>query len=155
MTTSHPSRPTLAARWAATAPYLQSLVRIVAGLLFMLAGTMKVFSFPVGTAIPIKLASQIGVGGVLEVACGALLLLGLFTRPAAFLMAGQMAVAYFHFHFPKSFWPVMNGGVASVLYCFIWLYISAAGPGPVSVDAWRAARVRAVNGAGSPRQQPG
>jgi putative oxidoreductase len=131
------NRSTLGDRWAAAAPYLLSLLRIVAGFSFMLAGTMKVFAFPTGTPFPIKLGSQVGVGGILEVACGALLLLGLFSRPAAFLMAGQMAVAYFQFHLPKGFWPVVNGGVAAVLYCFIWLFISAAGPGPISVDAWR------------------
>jgi putative oxidoreductase len=125
-------------RWAAAAPYLLSLLRIVAGFLFMLAGTTKVFGFPTASPFPIKLASQIGVGGILEVACGALLLLGLFSRPAAFLMAGQMAVAYFQFHSPKGFLPVVNGGVAAVLYCFIWLFISAAGPGPISLDALRA-----------------
>lgn len=69
---------------------------------------------------------------------GALLLLGLFTRPVAFLLAGEMAVAYFQFHFPKSFWPTVNGGVSAALYCFIWLYFWAAGAGPWSVDAKRA-----------------
>jgi putative oxidoreductase len=128
-------RSTVAARWASFTPYFHSLLRIVAALMFALAGTMKVFSFPSGTPMPIALASEIGVGGILEVVCGALLLVGLFTRPAAFLMAGQMAVAYFQFHSPKGFWPVMNGGVTAALYCFIWLFISAAGPGPLSLDA--------------------
>ena len=132
----------LAARWAGFAPYFHSLLRIVAGLMFMLAGTMKVFAFPTGTPMPIKLASQIGVGGILEAICGALLLVGLLTRPAAFLMAGQMAVAYFQFHAPKGFWPVMNGGVTAALYCFIWLYMSAAGAGPLSLDAWLKRRKR-------------
>jgi putative oxidoreductase len=81
--------------------------------------------------------TQIGLGAFLEVVCGGLLLVGLFTRTAAFLMSGQMAVAYFQFHFPGGFWPTMNGGVAAVLYCFIWLYISAAGGGPWSLDGWR------------------
>jgi len=119
---------------------MQSLLRIVAGAMFLLAGTMKIFAFPAGmppnggTAV---FPSQIWIGGVLEVVCGALLALGLFTRPAAFLMAGQMAVAYFQFHAPGGFWPILNGGVTAVLYCFVWLFFSAAGPGPWSLDAWR------------------
>jgi putative oxidoreductase len=83
------------------------------------------------------LMSQLGLGATLEVFGGALLLLGLFTRPVAFLLSGEMAVAYFQFHFPQNFWPVMNGGVPAVLYCFLWLYFSAAGAGPWSLDAKR------------------
>jgi putative oxidoreductase len=112
---------------------------MVAGFMFTLAGTTKLFAFPAGmpkggTA---KLMSEIGVAGVLEVAGGLLMLFGLFTRPVAFLLAGEMAVAYFQFHFPKSFWPTINGGVSAALYCFLWLYFSAAGPGPWSLDAKR------------------
>jgi putative oxidoreductase len=112
----------------------------MAGLTFMLPGMMILFAFPVripsagGTA---PLFSQMWVGGVLEAFGGALLALGLFTRPVAFLLCGEMAVAYFQFHFPKGFWPVLNGGVPAILYCFIWLYFSAAGAGPWSVDAKR------------------
>jgi putative oxidoreductase len=129
----------LGAKWRASEPYLRSVLRMVAAFMFMLAGTSKTFAFPVGmpkggTA---NLLSQVGVGGVLEVFGGLLLLLGLFTRPVAFLLAGEMAVAYFQFHFPKSFWPTVNGGVSAALYCFLWLYISAAGPGPWSLDAKR------------------
>jgi putative oxidoreductase len=130
----------LAAKWSACAPYLQSILRIVAAFMFILAGTMKLFAFPAGmppNGGTAKLLSEIGLGGVLEVFGGALLLVGLFTRPVAFLLAGEMAVAYFQFHFPNSFWPVMNGGVAAALYCFIWLYFSAAGAGPWSLDARR------------------
>jgi putative oxidoreductase len=134
------NRSTFASRWAACAPQLRSLLRIVAAFMFILAGATKLFGFPIA-ALPggktVALGSQLGVGAVIEVFGGALLLLGLFTRPLAFLASGQMAVAYFQFHFPKSFWPVVNGGVSAVLYCFIWLYISAAGPGPWSVDALR------------------
>ena len=132
--------PSLVAKWPAWAPQLQSVLRIVAAFMFMLAGTMKLFAFPSGmppdggTA---QLMSQIGIGGILEVFGGALLLLGLFTRPVAFLLAGEMAVAYFQFHFPQGFWPTMNGGVAAALYCFVWLYFSAAGAGPWSLDAKR------------------
>jgi len=127
-------------RWAGWGPQMQSLLRIVAGAMFLLAGTMKIFAFPAGmppnggTAV---FPSQIWIGGALEVVCGGLLLLGLFTRPAAFLMAGQMAVAYFQFHAPGGFWPILNGGVTAVLYCFVWLFFSAAGPGPWSLDARR------------------
>jgi putative oxidoreductase len=130
----------LVAKWSAWAPRIQSVLRIVAAFMFMLAGTMKLFAFPAG--IPPKggtvvLFSQTGLAGILETFGGALLLLGLFTRPVAFLLAGEMAVAYFQFHFPRGFWPVMNGGVPAVLYCFLWLYFSAAGAGPWSLDAKR------------------
>jgi putative oxidoreductase len=127
-------------RWASYAPYLQSVLRIVAAFLFMLAGTSKLFAFPVGmppNGGTANLMSQIGFGGLLEFVGGLLLLVGLFTRPVAFVLAGEMAVAYFQFHQPQGFWPVVNGGVAAVLYCFIWLYFSAAGAGPWSIDAKR------------------
>ena len=75
-----------------------------------------------------------GIAGVIEVVTGALLILGLFTRPAAFLASGEMAVAYFHTHAPGGFWPVLNGGVGAILFCFIWLYISSAGPGAWGLD---------------------
>jgi putative oxidoreductase len=119
---------------------LSSLLRIVAAFMFILAGTAKLFAFPVGT-MPgggtVAFASQLGIGAVLESFGGALLLVGLFTRPVAFLLSGEMAVAYFQFHFPRSFWPVANGGVGAALYCFVWLYFSAAGGGPWSLDARR------------------
>ncbi len=135
------TEPNLVAKWSAWAPYLKSVLRIVAAFMFMLAGTAKLFAFPIGmppNGGTAPLMSQIGIGGVLEVIGGALLLLGLFTRPVAFLLSGEMAVAYFQFHFPQGFWPVVNGGVAAVLYCFLWLYFSAAGAGPWSLDAKRA-----------------
>jgi putative oxidoreductase len=127
-------------KWSAWGPRLQSVLRIVAAFMFMLSGTMKLFAFPAGVPPDggtVPLFSQMGLGGVLETIGGGLLLLGLFTRPVAFLLSGEMAVAYFQFHFPKGFWPVMNGGVAAVLYCFLWLYFSAAGAGPWSLDARR------------------
>jgi len=126
--------------WPAWGTRLQSVLRIVAAFMFLQAGTMKLFAWPMGmppdggTA---KLMTQIGIGGILEVFGGALLLLGLFTRPVAFILAGEMAVAYFQFHFPKGFWPIENGGVSAALYCFVWLYFSAAGAGPWSLDAMR------------------
>jgi putative oxidoreductase len=133
-------KPKLIDRWTSWAPQFQSVLRIVAAFMFMLAGTMKLFAFPAG--IPpnggtVELISQMGIGGILEAFGGALLLLGLFTRPVAFLLAGEMAVAYFQFHAPNGFWPIMNGGAEAVLYCFVWLYFSAAGAGPWSLDAKR------------------
>jgi len=127
----------LVAKWSTWAPYLRSVLRIVAAFMFIQVGTMKLFAFPVGmppdggTA---KLASQVGLGGILETFGGALLLLGLFTRPVAFVLSGEMAVA---FQFPLSFWTVVNNGAVTVLYCFVWLYFSAAGAGPWSLDAKR------------------
>ena len=114
--------PGIVAKWSTWAPQLQSVLRIVAAFIFMQSGTMKLFAFPAG--IPpdggtVPLMSQIGLGAILEVFGGGLLLLGLFTRPVAFLLAGEMAVAYFQFQFPQSFWTVVNGGAVTVLYCFV------------------------------------
>jgi putative oxidoreductase len=124
--------------WKSWAPNLQSIMRMISAFMFLLAGTVKLFAFPIGmppNGETAQLLTQIGIGGVLETFGGVLLLLGLFTRPVAFLLAGEMAVAYFQFHFPASYWPVVNGGTPAVLYCFVWLYFSAAGPGPWSIDA--------------------
>ena len=132
--------PATTSTWIAWAPRLQSVLRIVAAFMFVLSGTSKLFAFPVGmppNGDTAPLLSQVGIGGVLEVVGGGLLLLGLFTRPVAFVLSGMMAVAYFQFHAPQSFWPTVNGGVAAVLYCFLWLYFSAAGAGPWSLDAQR------------------
>lgn len=128
----------IVAQWISWAPYFKSALRIMAAFIFMTSGTSKMFAFPAGVPPDggtVEMVSQIGLGAFLEVVCGGLLLLGLFTRTAAFLMSGQMAVAYFQFHFPNNFWPTINGGVAAATYCFIWLYFSAAGAGPWSVDA--------------------
>ena len=130
-------------KWQSAAPYFQSILRIVAGFMFMLAGTSKLFAFPVGMppdGRTAELFTQIGIGGVLETFGGALLILGLFTRPVAFLLSGEMAVAYFQFHFPRSFWPTVSGGVSAALYCFVWLFFSAAGAGPWSLDAARSGK---------------
>ncbi|HET9952243.1 MAG TPA: DoxX family protein [Candidatus Eisenbacteria bacterium] len=127
-------------KWAALGPRLLSVLRIVAAFLFMQAGSMKLFAFPAGMppdGSTATVMSQIWIGAVLEVFGGGLLLVGLFTRPVAFLLAGEMAVAYFQFHAPKGFWPVLNGGVPAALYSFVWLYVSAAGAGPWSLDAMR------------------
>jgi len=134
------STPNIFTKWQASAPYLQSILRIVAALMFIMTGTMKLFAYPMGmppdggTA---ELMSQVGIGGILEVFGGGLLLFGLFTRPVAFILSGEMAVAYFQFHHPMSPWPIMNNGVTAALYCFLWLWFSAAGAGPWSVDAVR------------------
>ncbi len=128
------------ARWGSFAPLFMSVLRIVAAIMFMLAGTMKLFAFPVGifpNGRTVQLMSELGLAGVLEAFGGALLLLGFFARPVAFLLAGEMAMAYFQGHFPNGAWPTLNGGQPAVLYCFIWLYFSAAGAGPWSLDALR------------------
>lgn len=110
-------------------------LRIVAGLLFLAHGVIKVFGFPAGTEPgQQELLSLFGIGGVIELITGLLLILGLFTRPAAFIASGQMAVAYWMFHFPSSPYPAVNGGDAAILYCFIFLYIFTAGPGAWSID---------------------
>jgi putative oxidoreductase len=132
--------PNAVFKWTSRGPQLQSVLRIVAAVLFILAGTTALFAFPTGVPPAggtVPLISQMGFGAALEVFGGALLLLGLFTRPVAFLLAGEMAVAYFQFHAPQSFWPGVNGGMPAVLFCFIWLYFSAAGAGPWSLDARR------------------
>lgn len=126
-------------RWSGLSPYLLSLLRIVAALMFLQAGTMKLFNWPMPMpgGGPPPFMSQVWIGGVLEFVGGTLLLFGLFTRPVAFILAGEMAVAYFQFHAPQGFWPIVNQGQPAVLYCFIWLYLSARGGGPWSVDALR------------------
>ena len=114
--------------------YVLSLVRIIVGLLFLEHGTAKYLGFP---SLPrsAEALSMSGVGGLLELIGGALMVLGLFTRPVAFLLCGEMAVAYFYAHFPRNFFPLINGGDAAVLYCFVFLYVMFAGAGPWSVDA--------------------
>jgi putative oxidoreductase len=131
---------TVAANWKSVAPYLLSLLRIISALMFIQFGTMILFAFPVGmppNGGTAKLMTQVGIGGVLEAFGGTLVLLGLFTRPVAFILAGELAVAYFQFHSPQSFWTVVNQGTPAVLYCWVFLYFSAAGAGPWSLDALR------------------
>jgi putative oxidoreductase len=130
----------ITARWRSWSPQLLSILRIIAAAHFFTVGSAKLFAWPAavmpggGTA---PVTSLPGFAGALEVVGGALLLLGLFTRPVAFLLAGQMAVAYFLGHAGNGFWPLLNGGADAMLYCFLWLYLSAAGPGPWSLDAMR------------------
>jgi putative oxidoreductase len=120
-------------------PRALSVLRIMTGLLFLEHGMQKHLAFPAraaGAAGP-DLMSLMGVQGGLEIVGGVLILLGLFTRPVAFILAGDMAVAYFYAHFPRNFFPVLNAGDAAILYCFIFLYLAAAGGGEWSVDARR------------------
>jgi putative oxidoreductase len=126
------------------APALLSLLRIVSGLIFLEHGTQKFLGFPPGQAAGSGLAldSPGAWAGLFEIGCGLLIALGLFTRPAAFLASGVMAVAYWYAHFPRDFFPVNNMGDAAILYCFVFLYFAAAGPGPWSIDAWRTGRIR-------------
>ncbi len=121
-------------------PHLLALLRIFAGLLFLSHGLVKLFGFPAG-AQPgqVPLLGLMGAGAVIELVTGLLLVLGLFTRPAAFLASGQMAVAYWMFHAPSGFYPILNGGELAILYCFLFLYIAAAGPGAFSLDRDRPA----------------
>jgi putative oxidoreductase len=122
---------------AAWAPRLLSLLRIVSGLIFMEHGTQKLLGFPPmapGMSQP-PIFSLFWFGGILEMVGGFLLLIGLFTRPVAFILAGEMAAAYWMFHAPGGLFPALNGGDAAILYCFVFLYIAAAGAGPWSLDA--------------------
>lgn len=114
-----------------------SIFRIIAGLIFLSAGSTILFGYPPSPVPmpPIALMSQLGIGGTLEFVGGALIVLGLFTRPVAFVLAGVMAVAYFQFHAPMAFFPTSNNGVAAVLYCFFFLYLMLAGAGAWSIDA--------------------
>jgi putative oxidoreductase len=121
---------------SAYAPQMLSVLRIMSGLIFMAHGTMKLLNFP-PAAQPVNLATMAGAAGFFELIGGALLVLGLFTRPVAFVLSGVMAVAYFLVHAPRGFFPVLNGGDAAILYCFVFLYIFFAGAGPWSIDAMR------------------
>lgn len=124
--------PAFCTTWS---PRLLSVMRIVIAFLFMQHGGQKLFDFPVAKAGPaLELFSLMGLAGALELFGGLLLLLGLFSRPVAFVLSGQMAVAYFMAHAPRGFWPIANQGELAVLYCFVFLYLAAAGGGPWSLD---------------------
>ena len=116
-------------------PQLLALLRIVVALLFMQHGLIKLFGFPPGGQPgPQPIASLMGIGGLIEFVAPVLVLLGLWTRLAAFIASGEMAVAYFMFHAPQGFYPALNMGEGAILYCFVFLYIASAGPGAFSVD---------------------
>ena len=123
---------------AAWAPRLLSILRIMSGLLLLQHGTGKLLKFPAGVVPPtFNLNSMPGYAGFIELVCGVLLVIGLFSRPAAFIASGMTAVAYFMVHAPQGFFPILNRGELAVLYCFAFLYLAAAGPGPWSLDAMR------------------
>ncbi len=129
---------TYSTRWS---PRLLSMLRIVAAFDFIAHGTQKLFGLPgAGQHPPFHLLTLFGTAGILETFGGLLLLFGLFTRPVAFLLSGEMAVAYFRMHARAGFWPILNHGELATLYCFVWLYLAATGGGPWSVDAWLARR---------------
>jgi putative oxidoreductase len=117
-------------------PRLLSVLRIVSAFLIMEHGMQKWLAFPVPRSSPTTLWSLSGVAGLVELFGGLFLLLGLFTRPVAFLLSGLMAFAYFIAHAPQSFWPIVNRGELAALYCFVFLYLAAAGAGPWSIDRW-------------------
>jgi putative oxidoreductase len=122
---------------SANGPNVLSVLRIVSGLLFMAHGTQKFLSFPGGEGAGSgwAFANPGAYAGIIELVAGALIALGLFTRPAAFVASGTMAAAYFIGHAPQGFWPVNNMGDAAILYCFTFLYFVFAGPGPLSLDS--------------------
>ena len=117
-------------------PHIYALLRFAAGLLFFLHGLPKLFG-GFGRPAPVELMSQMGLAGIIEVIGGAMIALGLFTSPVAFLASGQMAVAYFQAHAPRGLWPILNGGELAALFCFVFLFFSAAGSGKWSIDAIR------------------
>ena len=123
------------------APYALSILRIMAALLFLQHGLSKYFGFPQAMD-PFPVFSMVWFAALIELVGGILVALGLFTRIAAFIMSGQMAVGYFLFHAPQSFFPIMNRGDAAVLYCFVFLYLVFSGAGPLSLDAlfWKGRR---------------
>lgn len=135
--------PGLVSRWRSWAPYLLSLLRIVTAFLFMQVGTAKLFALP-AAVMPGGGTAAFGtlpwIAGFLEVFGGLFLLLGLFTRPVAFVLSGEMAVAYFLGHAPQGLWPILNQGTDAAFYAFLFLYFSAGGPGPWSLDAMRSRR---------------
>jgi putative oxidoreductase len=118
---------------------LLSVLRVMTGLLLLQHGTTKYLSIPVGPMNNVSPMTMSGVAGLLELVGGVLIVIGLFTRPAAFILSGMCAVAYFYSHAPRGFFPILNGGELAVLYSFVLLYLAAAGGGPWSVDAARKA----------------
>ena len=116
-------------------PHIYTLLRIASGLLFAAHGAQKLFGALGGR--PAELVSQMGLAGVIEFIGGLMIALGLFTSPVAFLASGQMAVAYFQAHAPRGMWPIMNSGELAALFCFVFLYVAAAGSGKWSIDSIR------------------
>lgn len=126
------------AAWYAWTPRVLSVLRIIAALLFIEHGTQKLFSFPSPPPFPNPAAfTLLWFAAVLEVVGGGLVALGLFTRPVAFLLSGEMAIGYFMSHAPRGFFPALNGGEGAILYCFVFLYLAFAGGGAWALDATR------------------
>ncbi len=119
------------------APRVRSILRIMTGLLFLQHGMTKYLGFPASDMTGVDPASMGGIAGILELVGGALIVIGLLTRPVAFVLSGLMAAAYWIAHAPSSFFPLLNGGELAIMYCFAFLYFVFAGPGPWSVDAAR------------------
>jgi putative oxidoreductase len=119
------------------APHVLSLLRIASALLLLQHGTTKILGFPQTQASGISLTTPGGIAGIFELVGGVLLLIGLFSRPTAFILSGMTAVAYFMVHAPQNFYPILNGGELAALYCFVFFYLTFAGPGPWSIDALR------------------
>lgn len=136
---------TLTSRFQSWSPLLLSILRIVTAFMFIQHGSAKLFQIPhVAMFDGVQLMSLTGLAGVMEIVGGLLLLVGLFTRLTAFILSGEMAVAYFIAHAPHNVLPVLNGGELAVEWCFVFLYIAAAGPGAWSVDGWRGVRAPTV-----------
>ena len=127
----------LEARLTELSPYVLAILRIMTALLFMAHGTAKLLGFP-DTGMSPPLFSLAGFAGALELVGGILLVLGLFTRPVAFILSGEMAVAYFMAHASRDFYPILNGGETAILFCFIFLYLVFVGPGAWSLSGQRA-----------------
>ena len=123
----------LESRLTGLAPWFLALLRVVAALLFMSHGTMKLLGFPASDFQP-PLLSLFGLAGIIEIVGGILTILGLFTRPVALILSGEMAVAYFMAHAPQGAFPLQNGGESAVLFCFVFLYLVFAGPGAAALD---------------------
>ena len=121
-------------------PQLLSVLRLMSGLLLLQHGTTKFLNFPAGPMNNASLQSMSAAAGAMELVGGALLVIGLFTRPVAFLLSGMTAVAYFYAHAPRGTFPILNGGELAILYSFVFLYLSAAGGGPWSVDRMMSGR---------------
>jgi putative oxidoreductase len=126
-------------RWQ---PQLLAILRIVTALLFLEHATQKFFAFPAPFSIPGPLPPLLVAAGIIELLTGILVTIGLFTRIVAFIAAGEMAIGYFLMHLPTSFWPAVNKGEAAILFCFVFLYIAAAGPGAWSLDGARERSIR-------------
>ncbi len=124
----------------AWAPRMLSVLRIVTAAIFMVHGSQKLFGFPPREGGPVQLASLMGLAGTLELVGGFLLLIGFLTRPVAFVLSGEMAFAYWLSHAPRNLFPALNGGDAAILYCFVFLYMAAAGGGEWSLDRARERR---------------